>query len=177
MRQQNHVLALSPTGGAILPGEIAALADAENFAEPVNGEFLLRLIDEAEPHRLPSLAKSCGPFQDLAFLTQNFILAAQSFQFGGGIFLARRHGRRIDRRSRLRPIQRTKVDSPIPRSSAISRCVRPLVCASRTASSANSGVNLCLVIEFTFHLRKTLHSFEASPRQRLQWSAPEMAAR
>ena len=57
MRQQNHVLALSPTGGAILPGEIAALADAENFAEPVNGEFLLRLIDEAEPHRLPSLAK------------------------------------------------------------------------------------------------------------------------
>ena len=32
----------------------------------------------------------------LAFLTQNFILAAQSFQFGGGIFLARRHGRRID---------------------------------------------------------------------------------
>src|SRR3954454_4858867 len=57
MRQQNHVFALSPTGGAILPGEIAALADAENFAEPVNGEFLLLLIDEAEPHRLPSLAK------------------------------------------------------------------------------------------------------------------------
>src|SRR3954454_19200500 len=55
MRQQNHVLALSPTGGAILPGEIAALADAENFAEPVNGEFLLRLIDEAEPHRASAL--------------------------------------------------------------------------------------------------------------------------
>src|SRR3954469_20009024 len=97
MRQQNHVLALSPTGGAILPGEIAALADAENFAEPVNGEFLLRLIDEAEPHRLPSLAKKVvARFQDFALLTKNFIFAAQSFQFGGGIFLARRHGRRID---------------------------------------------------------------------------------
>src|SRR3954451_12988421 len=75
---------------------------------------------------------------------------------------------RRERRSRFSsavesPIQRTNVDSPIPRSSAISRCVRPLVCASRTASSANSGVNLCFVIEFTFHLRKTLHSFEASP--------------
>src|SRR4051794_39892946 len=34
---------------------------------------------------------------------------------------------------------------------------------NRTASSVNSGVNLCFVIEFTFHLRKTLHSFEASP--------------
>jgi len=34
--------------------------------------------------------KVVARFQDFAFLTQNFILAAQSFQFGGGIFLARR---------------------------------------------------------------------------------------
>src|SRR6202043_1842665 len=53
------------------------------------------------------------------------------------------------RRSRLRPIQRTSVDSPIPRSPAISRCVRPLVCTRRTASSSNSFVNRrCCVIEF-----------------------------
>src|SRR4051794_8413237 len=53
------------------------------------------------------------------------------------------------RRSRLRPIQRTSVDSPIPKSPAISRCVRPLVCARRTASSSNSFVNRrCCVIEF-----------------------------
>src|SRR5215208_5516937 len=52
-------------------------------------------------------------------------------------------------RSRLRPIQRTSVDRPIPRSPAISRCVRPLVCTRRTASSANSFVNRrCCVIEF-----------------------------
>src|SRR3954468_5472961 len=53
------------------------------------------------------------------------------------------------RRSRLRPIQRTSVDRPIPRSPASSRCVRPLVCARRTASSSNSLVNRrCCVIEF-----------------------------
>src|SRR4051812_38592453 len=53
------------------------------------------------------------------------------------------------RRSRLRPTHRTSVDSPIPRSPAISRCVRPLVCARRTASSSNSFVNRrCCVIEF-----------------------------
>jgi len=52
-------------------------------------------------------------------------------------------------RSGLRPIQRTSVDRPIPRSPAISRCVRPLVCTRRTASSANSFVNRrCCVIEF-----------------------------
>jgi hypothetical protein len=38
---------------------------------------------------------------------------------------------------------------PIPRSQAISRCVRPLVCTRRTASSSNSFVNRrCCVIEF-----------------------------
>src|ERR1700687_4658441 len=52
-------------------------------------------------------------------------------------------------RSRLRPIQRTSVDRPIPRSPAISRCVRPLVCTRRTASSSNSFVNRrCCVIDF-----------------------------
>ena len=60
-------------------------------------------------------------------------------------------GRMAPRRagSRLRPIQRASVDRPIPRSLAISRCVRPLVCTRRTASSANSFVNRrCCVIEF-----------------------------
>src|SRR5262249_42130525 len=52
-------------------------------------------------------------------------------------------------RSRLRPLQRASVDRPIPRSPAISRCVRPPVCTRRTASSANSFVNRrCCVIEF-----------------------------
>lgn len=45
--------------------------------------------------------------------------------------------------------QRTSVDSPIPRSSATSRCVRPLVCTSRTASASNSCVNrLFCIMEF-----------------------------
>src|SRR5260370_11130984 len=44
---------------------------------------------------------------------------------------------------------RTTSSSPIPRSPAISRCVRPLVCTRRTASSSNSFVNRrCCVIEF-----------------------------
>ena len=40
---------------------------------------------------------------------------------------------------------------------------RPLVKANRTASSSNSFVKaFCLVIEFTFHLRETLHFIGAS---------------
>src|SRR6202048_4904023 len=67
-------------------------------------------------------------------------------------------------RSRFRAIQRVSVDRPTPRFSANSRRVRPLVRARRTASSSNSCVNpFCFVIEFTFHPRKTLHFFEASP--------------
>jgi len=43
--------------------------------------------------------------------------------------------------------------------------VRPLVATSRTASSSNSFVTRrCFVIEFAFHLRKTLHFSEASPK-------------
>ena len=57
MGQQHHVLMLSTAGRSILPGKIAALADAKNLAETLDGEFLLRRIDETEPHRLPSLAK------------------------------------------------------------------------------------------------------------------------
>src|SRR5207248_2670025 len=50
----------------------------------------------------------------------------------------------MDGEFRFRP-----VDRPIPRSPAISRCVRPLVCTRRTASSSNSFVNRrCCVIEF-----------------------------
>jgi hypothetical protein len=49
--------ALAPTGRAALPGEIAALADAESPAETMDGEFRFRRIDELEPHRLPSRAK------------------------------------------------------------------------------------------------------------------------
>ena len=67
-------------------------------------------------------------------------------------------------RSRFRAIQRAGVDRPTPRFSANSRRVRPLVRARRTASSSDSCANpFCFVIEFTFHPRKTLHFFEASP--------------
>src|ERR1700730_14579245 len=78
-------------------------------------------------------------------------------------------------RSRFRAIQRVSVDRPTPRFLAISRRVRPLVRARRTASSSNSCVNpFCFVIEFTFHPRKTLHFFEASP---LLWRSPRRSHR
>ena len=54
MGQQHPVLILSTAGRSILPGKIAALANAKNLAETPDGEFLLRRIDETEPHRLPS---------------------------------------------------------------------------------------------------------------------------
>jgi hypothetical protein len=57
MGQQRHVLMRSTAGRSILPGKIAALADAKNLAETLDGEFLLRRIDETQPHRLPSCAK------------------------------------------------------------------------------------------------------------------------
>lgn len=44
-------------------------------------------------------------------------------------------------RSRLRPIHRVSVDRPTPTSSATNRRVRPLVSASRTASSSSAFVN------------------------------------
>lgn len=50
MRQHHHVVTLAPTGGSVLPGEIAALADAEHAAEAVDREIPLRPIDEREPH-------------------------------------------------------------------------------------------------------------------------------
>ena len=65
-------------------------------------------------------------------------------------------------RSRRLLIHRVSVDRPTPRSSAISRRVRPLVRARRTASSSNSFVK-CFGMEFTFQVRKTLHFSEASP--------------
>jgi hypothetical protein len=70
-------------------------------------------------------------------------------------------------------IQRTSVDSPIPRSPAISRCVRPLVCARRTASSSNSFVNRrCCIFEFLCTHRELstfptkVHSSAAARRRR-----------
>src|SRR5262249_764951 len=59
----------------------------------------------------------------------------------------------------LRPIHRTSVDRPIPKSPAISRCVRPLVSTRRTASCANSFVNRrCCLIEFLI-AQKELSTF------------------
>ena len=63
MGQQHHVLALAPAGRrATPPGKIAALADAKNFTQALNGEFLFRRIDEPEPHRLPSRTKKAVAF-------------------------------------------------------------------------------------------------------------------
>src|SRR5258708_7932757 len=95
MGQQHHVLLLSTAGRSILPGKIAALADAKNLAETLDGEFLLRGIDETEPHRLPSLAKKVG--------------ARSSCRSGGGASISC---------SRRLSSQRRSVERPTPRSMA-----------------------------------------------------------
>jgi hypothetical protein len=61
MRQHRHVVALAPTGRAILRGEIVAPADAEYPAEAVDRRILSRPINELEPHRFPSQAKKRSP--------------------------------------------------------------------------------------------------------------------
>ncbi len=50
MRQHLHVVTPTPAGGSVLPGEIAALADAEHAAKTVDREILFRPIDELESH-------------------------------------------------------------------------------------------------------------------------------
>jgi hypothetical protein len=38
MRQQHQIFALAPTRRAILPGEVAALADTEHAAQALDGD-------------------------------------------------------------------------------------------------------------------------------------------
>ena len=67
--------------------------------------------------------------------------------------------------SRRRSSQCRRVDRPIPRSSATSRRVRPLLSASRTASSRNSCVKRRWDwgMEHLLGHESALHCFEASP--------------
>src|SRR4051812_24033684 len=148
MRQQHHVVMLAATGGPTSPGEIAALADAEHAAQAVDRELRFRPIDEREPHRLPSRAKKAVAFFRMSRSCRRISFSRRS-RFSSAVTSLSAAAGSTARRSRLRPTHRTSVDSPIPRSPAISRCVRPLVCARRTASSSNSFVNRrCCVIEF-----------------------------
>jgi len=164
MRQHHQVIALPPAGRTILPGEIAALADAEHLAQAVYGEILLRLIDERKPHRLPSRAKKAVARFSMSRSCRRISFSRRSRFNSAAISACGAWSGITVSRSRRRPIHRTSVDRPTPRSSATSRCVRPLVATSRTASSSNSFVNRrCFVIEFAFHLKGTLHFFEASP--------------
>ena len=151
MRQHHHVAVLSPAGRAVLPGEIAVLADAEHLSEAVYGEILLRLIDEREPH--PSAGRSdrwCSGLRPS--LTKKAVARFNMSRSCRRISFSRRSRLRTiitscaldasgiaTARSRLLLIQRISVDSPTPRSSAICRLVRPLVPTSRTASSSNSN--------------------------------------
>src|SRR5580704_10228721 len=141
MGQQHHVLILSTAGRSILPGKIAALTDAKNLAETLDGEFLLRRIDETEPHRLPSLAKKVAALfrisrscRKISFSRRNrFSSAARSSCRSGG-------GASISCSRRLSS-QRRSVERPTPKSMAISLCVRPLTSTNRTASASNSFPN------------------------------------
>src|ERR1700680_1861565 len=148
MCQQHHVVTLATAGWPTSPGEIAALADTKHAAQAMDGEFRFRPIDEREPHRLPSRAKKAVAFFRMSRSCRRISFSRRSRFSSAATSLAAADGATA-RRSRLRPIQRTSVDSPIPRSPAISRCVRPLVCTRRTASSSNSFVTRCAcVIEF-----------------------------
>jgi hypothetical protein len=62
MGEQNQIVPLTRARGTTPPGEVAALADAEDFAQALDRELLFRRIDELEPHRLPSLAKKAVAF-------------------------------------------------------------------------------------------------------------------
>jgi hypothetical protein len=57
MCKHYQITTLPCTSAAASIRKIATLAHAENFAKPLDGELVLRLIDQRKPHRLPSLAK------------------------------------------------------------------------------------------------------------------------
>src|SRR3981081_3544896 len=148
MCQQHHVVTLVAAGWPAPPGEIAALTNTKHAAQAMDGEFRFRPVDEREPHRLPSRAKKAVAFFRMSRSWRRVSFSRRSRLNSALRSLSAAAGSTA-RRSRLRPIQRTSVDRPIPRSPAISRCVRPLVCTRRTASSSNSFVNRrCCVIEF-----------------------------
>src|SRR3979490_817188 len=148
MCQQHHVVTLAAAGWPAPPGEIAALTNTKHAAQAMDGEFRFRPVDEREPHRLPSRAKKAVAFFRMSRSWRRGSFSRRSRLNSAVRSLSAAAGSTA-RRSRLRPNQRTSVDSPIPRSPAISRCVRPLVCTRRTASSSNSFVNRrCCVIEF-----------------------------
>src|SRR3979411_2790002 len=161
MCQQHHVLTLAAAGRPAPPGEIAALTNTKHAAQAMDGEFRFRPVDEREPHRLPSRAKKAVAFFRMSRSWRRVSFSRRSRLNSAVRSLSAAAGSTA-RRSRLRPIQRTSVDRPIPRSPAISRCVRPLVCTRRTASSSNSFVNrLCCVIEFLIAHRE----LSTSPKQ------------
>src|SRR3954454_1405648 len=175
MRQQHHVVTLAAAGWPTSPGEIAALADAEHAAQAVDRECRFRPIDEREPHRLPSRTKKAVAFFRMSRSCRRISFSRRT-RFSSAVTSLSAATGSTAPRSRLRPIQRTSVDSPIPRSPAISRCVRPLVCAKRTASSSNSFVNRrCCVIEFliahwelsTFPKQVHVAGLSEGPRGRL----------
>jgi hypothetical protein len=148
MRQQHHVVAWAAAGQPTSPGEIAALADAEHSAQAMDGELRFRPSMSANLIDFPP-GRNAGLFQDVPLLAKGSF-SRRSRSSSAVTSLSAAEGSTA-RRSGLRPTQRTSVDRPIPRSPAISRCVRPLVCTGRTASSANSFVNRrCCIFEFLF---------------------------
>src|SRR5260221_12235476 len=148
MCQQHRVVTLAAACRPISPGKIAALTTTTRATQLVDGEWCSRPIDERDPHRLPSRAKKAVAFFRMSRSCRRISFSRRS-RFSSAVTSLSAATGSTACRSRLRPIQRTSVDRPIPRSPAISRCVRPLVCTRRTASSANSFVNRrCCVIEF-----------------------------
>src|SRR4051794_40889814 len=127
---------------------MGSLANPEHTAQAMDGNPRFRPIDEREPHRLPPWTKKAVAFFRWSRSCGRISFSRRS-RFSSAVTSLANSDGSIACRSRLRPIQRTSVDNPIPRSPAISRWVRPLVRARRTASSSNSFVNRrCCVIEF-----------------------------
>jgi hypothetical protein len=98
---------------------VATLTYAKGAAETVNGELLLRLVDELEAHRLPSLTKKAVARSRMCRSCRRISFSRRSrFSFAAISGDADPPGA-SPAWSRLRPIQRTSVESPTPRSSAI----------------------------------------------------------
>src|SRR5215213_8278977 len=158
MGQQDQVLPLARAGWTRSPGEIAALADVKNLAQTCDGEALFRRIDEPELHRLPSLAKKAVAFFRISRSWRRISFSRRSRFSSAAMSSWRSSGGSSISRSRRRSIQWRRVDMPTPRSAAIARRLRPLVRASRTASSRNSFVKRVWGMEILL-LHQRLSSF------------------
>jgi hypothetical protein len=89
MRQQHHVLAVTPAGGTMFPGKVAALTNAPSTLQRRwTGKSAFARSTSSNLIDFPPGRKSGGPFENVALLAEDLFSRRRRFNFrvscGGG---------------------------------------------------------------------------------------------